>query len=84
MSRHGHNVPVTEATAVPNELGLSLDPASGLGAVVHTDGTTFTLWAPDAQRVELVLIAEDGSQRNTDLIHSGEYWTGFVPGVGHG
>jgi glycogen operon protein len=77
-------VPVTEATAAPNELGLSPDPASGLGAVVHADGTTFTLWAPDAERVELALIAEDGSQTNTDLSHSGEYWAAFVPGVGHG
>ncbi|MFC9691757.1 glycogen debranching protein GlgX [Kribbella sp. NPDC056951] len=52
-----------------------------LGAVVQTDGTTFTLWAPAAERVELALIADDGSQRNLDLAHTGEFWTGFVAGV---
>jgi glycogen operon protein len=74
------NVPVTEATAAPSA------PATGLqlGAVVQTDGTTFTLWAPAAERVELALIEDDGSQRNLDLAHTGEFWTGFVPGVGHG
>ena len=77
-------MPVTEATAAPNALGPPLDPEHGLGAVVHHDGTTFTLWAPAAERVELVLIAADGSQRNLDLAHSGEYWTGFVGGIGHG
>ena len=70
------NVPVTDVTAAPTTLGL--------GAVVQTDGTTFTLWAPAAERVELALIADDGSQRNLDLAHTGEYWTGFVPGVGAG
>jgi glycogen operon protein len=77
-------VPVTEATAAPNELGPSPDQDLRLGPVVHADGTTFTLWAPSAERVELTLIAADGSQRNLDLVHSGEYWTGFVPEVGHG
>ncbi|GAA1693976.1 glycogen debranching protein GlgX [Kribbella yunnanensis] len=66
------NVPVTEAS----------EPR--LGAVVQTDGTTFTLWAPAAERVELALIADDGSQRNLDLAHTGEFWTGFVAGVGPG
>ena len=70
------NVPVTDVTAAPTTLGL--------GAVVQTDGTTFTLWAPAAERVELALIADDGSQRNLDLAHTDEYWTGFVPGVGAG
>ncbi|MFF0342201.1 glycogen debranching protein GlgX [Kribbella sp. NPDC004875] len=49
--------------------------------MAQTDGTTFTLWAPAAERVELALIADDGSQRNLDLSHTGEFWTGFVPGV---
>ncbi|WP_425554035.1 glycogen debranching protein GlgX [Kribbella karoonensis] len=54
------------------------------GAVVQTDGTTFTLWAPAAERVELALIGDDGSQRNLDLTHTDQFWTGFVPGVGAG
>jgi glycogen operon protein len=78
------NVPVTEATAAPSAPGPA--PAAGPrpGAVVQTDGTTFTLWAPAAERVELALIADDGSQRNLDLSHTGEFWTGFVPGIGAG
>jgi len=75
-------VPVTEATAAPIDLRTAQLPA--LGATVRADGTTFTLWAPDAERVELVLIDEAGAQRNTDLSHVGEFWTGFVPKVGHG
>ncbi|MEV0286064.1 glycogen debranching protein GlgX [Kribbella sp. NPDC050820] len=71
---------MTEATAAPS----ALDTGLHLGAVVQTDGTTFTLWAPAAERVELALIADDGSQRNLDLAHTGEFWTGFAPGVGHG
>ncbi|GAA3563728.1 glycogen debranching protein GlgX [Kribbella ginsengisoli] len=84
MTCHGHNVPVTEATAAPNALGPSPDPDLRLGAVVQSDGTTFTVWAPAAERVELALIDQQGGQRNLDLAHMGEYWTGFVAGVGHG
>ena len=74
---------MTEATAAPDaRLTPATDPRSG--AVVQTDGTTFTLWAPAAERVELALIADDGSQLNLDLAHTGEFWTGFVPGVGAG
>ena len=78
------NVPVTEATAAPSALGQTPDTEPRLGAVVQTDGTTFTLWAPAAERVELALVGDDGSQRNLDLAHTGEFWTGFVPGVGDG
>jgi isoamylase len=78
---------MTEATAAPDELGPAVDTAvaaSGLGAVVRDDGTIFTLWAPQAERVELVLVADDGSRHNLDLTRTGENWTGFVTGVGHG
>ncbi|MEU8225736.1 glycogen debranching protein GlgX [Kribbella sp. NPDC048915] len=73
-----------EAIAAPDATGPSVDTGPRPGAVVQTDGTTFTLWAPSAERVELALIADDGSQRNLDLTHTGEFWTGFVPGVGAG
>ncbi|HET6738918.1 MAG TPA: alpha-amylase family glycosyl hydrolase, partial [Kribbella sp.] len=63
---------------------MSVETGLRPGAVVQTDGTTFTLWAPAAERVELALIADDGAQRNLDLTHTGEFWTGFVPGVGAG
>ena len=67
------NVPVKEATAAPDAAGLPADTGLRPGAVVQTDGTTFTLWAPAAERVELALIADDGSQRNLDLAHTGEF-----------
>ncbi|HEY4570520.1 MAG TPA: glycogen debranching protein GlgX [Kribbella sp.] len=73
-----------EATTAPSAPGPSVGTGPRLGAVVQTDGTTFTLWAPAAERVELALLADDGSQRNLDLTRTGEYWTGFVPGVGAG
>ena len=76
------NVPVHEATTTPSATGLSPETGPRLGAVVQTDGTTFTLWAPAAERVELALIDDGGIQRNLDLTHTGEFWTGFVPGVG--
>ena len=74
------NDPVKEATVGPEPAGLSADAGLRPGAVVQTDGTTFTLWAPAAERVELALIADDGSQRSLDLTHTGEFWTGFVTG----
>ncbi|MET7283086.1 glycogen debranching protein GlgX [Kribbella sp. NPDC005582] len=75
---------MTDTTAPPTAAGPAGDLGPRLGAVVQTDGTTFTLWAPAAERVELALIADDGSQRNLDLAHTGEFWTGFVAGVGPG
>lgn len=66
---------VTEATAT------HAPPITDLGAVVREGGTSFTLWAPDAERVELALVGDDGSQHNTDLTRDGEAWTGFLPGV---
>ncbi len=81
------NDPVTDATAAPPQSDVDAAPgpsARELGAVVRADGTQFALWSPGAERVELALVADDGSQRNTDLVREGEVWTGFVPGVGTG
>ncbi len=86
----GQNDPVTDATAAPPQSDAAAPPAPEgqtsheLGAVVRADGTRFTLWAPGAERVELALVADDDSQRHTDLTRDGEVWTGFVPGVGTG
>ncbi|NBV90078.1 MAG: glycogen debranching enzyme GlgX, partial [Actinobacteria bacterium] len=56
-----------------------------LGATVRDGGTNFALWAPDAIRVELCLINEDGSFWTFDLpsFTKGVYH-GFLPDVGHG
>ncbi len=61
------------------------DPSATLGAHPDGAGTQFSLWAPRATRVELVLVAADRSQRNIELTGRPDgVWTTYVPGVGHG
>jgi len=52
-----------------------------LGAQLRQGGCQFELWAPRASRVELALVAEDGSQDNHDMTLSGGLWQVFVDGV---
>jgi len=62
-------------------------PASDarLGAHVDNNGTSFSLWAPRATRVEVALVAADRSQHNVDLEASAEgVWSTWVEGVGDG
>ncbi len=74
---------MTDATTAPPKTATETT-APDLGAVVRADGTAFTLWAPAAERVELALFGDDGTQQNTDLTRDGEVWRAFVPGVGAG
>ena len=74
---------MTDATTAPPKTATETI-APDLGAVVRADGTAFTLWAPAAERVELALFGDDGTQQNTDLTRDGEVWRAFVPGVGAG
>ena len=56
-----------------------------LGATVRDGGTNFAVWAPDAIRVELCLIDEDGGHWNFDLPgFTKGVFHGFLPEVGHG
>ena len=56
-----------------------------LGATYDGSGTNFSLFSEIAQRVELALIAEDGSQECLDLTElDGFVWHGYLPGVGPG
>ena len=56
--------------------------ASGkLGARLRNGGCDFGLWAPRATRVELALVADDGSQINYDMTLDNGLWQVFVPGV---
>ena len=56
-----------------------------LGAAYDGSGTNFSLFSEAAQRVELALIAEDGSQECVDLTEmDGFVWHGYLPGVGPG
>src|ERR1700749_4384576 len=56
-----------------------------LGATYDGSGTNFSLFSEAAQRVELALIAEDGSQECVTLTEmDGFVWHGYLPGVGPG
>lgn len=57
--------------------GIQPGAPDPLGATVRDGGTNFAVWAPDAIRVELCLINEDGGYWNFDL-------PGFTKGVFHG
>jgi len=64
---------------------MSEDPRAAsirLGARLRDGGCDFRLWAPRATRVELALVADDGSQVNRDMTLAGGLWACFVPGVG--
>jgi isoamylase len=56
-----------------------------LGATYDGSGTNFSLFSEAARRVELALIAPDGSQECVDLTEmDGFVWHGYLPGVGPG
>ncbi|WP_277034393.1 glycogen debranching protein GlgX [Propionimicrobium lymphophilum] len=54
---------------------------TSLGANLTDDGCSFGLWAPRAEKVELALVDEDGSQRIFEMQPSGGSWNIFIPGV---
>ncbi|MET7454839.1 glycogen debranching protein GlgX [Streptomyces sp. NPDC005574] len=56
-----------------------------LGAAYDGEGTNFALFSEVAERVDLVLVDEDGGHREVRLSEvDGFVWHGFVPGVGPG
>jgi isoamylase len=53
-----------------------------LGARWQGEGTNFSLFSENAERVELCLFDEDGSETRIDLTERTAFnWHGFVPGV---
>ena len=63
----------------PESIGLAV-PA---GVLVGPDGTTFDVWAPDADRVELLLGAD--SERRVAMGRGADgTWSAAVPDAGHG
>ena len=64
---------------------MSEDPrpavSNRLGARLRDTGTDFGLWAPRATRVELALVADDGTQVNHDMALNNGLWEVFVPGI---
>jgi len=74
--------PMEPSVVEPREGAMS--PAQ-LGALVRDGGTTFSLWAPRATRVELALVDEHRRQTNHDLVAGAEgIWSLHLPGVGTG
>jgi glycogen operon protein len=72
----------TSVVELPEDGALD---AAVLGARVHDGGTTFSLWAPRATRVELALVDEHRRQTNHDLTEAAEgVWNLHVPGIGPG
>jgi isoamylase len=58
---------------------------STLGAIVHDGGTNLAVLAPEATRVQVCLIGDDGTEERVDLIDQRNLvWFGRIPGVGHG
>ena len=58
-------------------------PLARLGAHPDDDGTTFSLWAPRAQGVELAIVATDRTQTNIDMTADDDgVWTVRVPDAG--
>ena len=56
-----------------------------LGARIRGGGAEFAIWAPRAQRVDLVLVTATQEQRNFPLSpEAGGIWRTFVPGVAAG
>jgi isoamylase len=56
-----------------------------LGAVFDGSGTNFALFSEEAEKVELALIADDGSEQRVALTEvDGFVWHAYVPGVAPG
>ena len=51
------------------------------GPRLTAEGCLFRLWAPNASRVQLVLVEADLSQRSVDMAVRNGLWDVFVPGV---
>ncbi|MDA0181933.1 glycogen debranching protein GlgX [Solirubrobacter phytolaccae] len=52
------------------------------GATADASGTNFSLWAPNAERVELCLFDDDGNETRVDLVErTAQQWHGFLEGI---
>ena len=56
-----------------------------LGATPQADGTGFAVWAPDATRVQVCLLEEDGTEERVELTDQRHHvWYGRISGIGAG
>jgi isoamylase len=66
------------ATALPGDW-------DALGASVVGDGTNVAVWAPEATRVQVCLLDDDGGEQRVDLVDQRHHvWHGRLPGIGAG
>jgi glycogen operon protein len=77
---------MTTSAPSPLPAGAVLPSTSPpLGAHLHAEGTQFSLWAPRASRVELVLVGANQGATYVSLQPAADgVWTRTVPGVGSG
>ncbi len=76
----------TAGPAVTTQSSADLEVWPGrsypLGATYDGTGVTFALFSEVAERVELVLVGDDGSSRSVDLAEVDAFvWHGYLPGV---
>ena len=70
-------IPVKSAPAAPIP-----DLQPGMGAVPHATGTTFRVWAPNAESVSVIGTFNEWNPEKNPLIHEdGGYWATNVPEV---
>ncbi|MDH6182121.1 isoamylase [Microbacteriaceae bacterium SG_E_30_P1] len=56
-----------------------------LGATLRHDGTNFAIFSEVAEKIELCLFDEDGTETRVPLVEVDAYiWHAFVPGIGAG
>ena len=68
------------ANAAPAPPIANLQP--GMGAVPHAAGTTFRVWAPNAETVSVVGTFNEWNPKQNPLTHEeGGYWATNVPGA---
>ncbi|HYW13931.1 MAG TPA: alpha-amylase family glycosyl hydrolase [Longimicrobium sp.] len=60
-------------------------PHGGMGAVLHADGTTFRVWAPDVRSVSVAGTFNGWNADAHPLAHEGHgYWSAHVAGAAEG
>jgi isoamylase len=75
---------MSTATPAPESADLEMWPGKAypLGASFDGTGVNFALFSEVAERVQLVLVDDDGSTRTTDLVEVDAFvWHAYLPGI---
>ena len=68
---------------MPKQIAPSTRP--GMGAIPYDSGTTFRVWAPNAERVAVAGTFNGWSADANPLAGEGNgYWSAYVPGAAPG